>query len=476
MVKDHPETLERILIVGMLLSLHFYRALRNKVCVFLPELNCFRPDFTNPIFNEAFVALDAFYRVFENFAMPNDTGVPPQHLENILYDKVRNGLVTADNAVLIKEQLLIEMDTLEFTPEIFMAIQDCPAFHYWIERKAAEYEVRQLSKQGAIYPTTLHDLEQAVERTRKSLAPIKDRIIDLDPFFEGHKKWTPPLSTGLAFLDQALSGGLYPGETTMVAGSNGSGKTVMAVQIAMTMAQQGAKVAFFTTEESGDRLFMRMLSNFTNTEYVKLINREDAGGKSADVLHVPACISSDPEKAVKLAQLRETCRNIKFLDWTAGLSIAGQFEGDIRRLQDTGFDPRIIVFDWIGGGLDQGMDLEKRRFNYEIAVNQIVRFCKATGKTAVLMAQLDKTKLRPSTHYVPMSFLSECKTMTNQIDNFIGITALQVNDETGGKPRLAQRQFLSVDKGRYGKGGSVAVEQQFKFQRFVPSGPRLWQN
>ncbi len=45
----------------------------------------------------------------------------------------------------------------------------------------------------------------------------------------------------------------------------------------------------------------------------------------------------------------------------------------------------------------------------------------------IMSAQLDKSVVLPKKTYVDMSMLSECKTMTNNLTNFIGITSLRDN-------------------------------------------------
>lgn len=66
--------------------------------------------------------------------------------------------------------------------------------------------------------------------------------------------------TGIADLDE-LTGGLRPGELTVIAGETGAGKSTLAIDIARTAAvDHGLPVAMFTMEMSTSEVAMRLLS------------------------------------------------------------------------------------------------------------------------------------------------------------------------------------------------------------------------
>jgi len=65
----------------------------------------------------------------------------------------------------------------------------------------------------------------------------------------------PVLTTGVPNLDEILGGGLPTGAMTLILGVPGSGKTILAEQIAVHQAKGGAQVLVFTAlSESHDRL------------------------------------------------------------------------------------------------------------------------------------------------------------------------------------------------------------------------------
>ncbi len=71
---------------------------------------------------------------------------------------------------------------------------------------------------------------------------------------------TERVSTGVAELDDMLSGGVYRGSTVMVSGSAGTGKTTLAAHMADKTCALGERVLFISLEESPKQLVRNMAS------------------------------------------------------------------------------------------------------------------------------------------------------------------------------------------------------------------------
>ncbi|MEG1544985.1 MAG: DnaB-like helicase C-terminal domain-containing protein [Tannerellaceae bacterium] len=75
--------------------------------------------------------------------------------------------------------------------------------------------------------------------------------------------------TGFSELDD-LTGGLYPGELTVVPGRPSMGKTAVALWMALTAARKGNRVVIFSIEMSKEQLVGRLLSMISGVEGDKL--------------------------------------------------------------------------------------------------------------------------------------------------------------------------------------------------------------
>lgn len=75
--------------------------------------------------------------------------------------------------------------------------------------------------------------------------------------------------SGLYDLD-ALTGGLYKGELTVIAGRPSMGKSAVALWMALSMARKGVPVAFFSVEMSKEQNVIRLLSMISGIDAERL--------------------------------------------------------------------------------------------------------------------------------------------------------------------------------------------------------------
>ena len=75
--------------------------------------------------------------------------------------------------------------------------------------------------------------------------------------------------SGLHDLD-AMTGGLYKGELTIIAGRPSMGKSAVALWMALNMARQGKPVAFFSVEMSKEQNVLRLLSMISGVDADRL--------------------------------------------------------------------------------------------------------------------------------------------------------------------------------------------------------------
>ena len=69
-----------------------------------------------------------------------------------------------------------------------------------------------------------------------------------------------PVATGFPSLDRILGGGVRRGDLVVLGGEVGSGKSALALALALRMAQDGARVAFYSGEMTIERLLERALA------------------------------------------------------------------------------------------------------------------------------------------------------------------------------------------------------------------------
>lgn len=95
------------------------------------------------------------------------------------------------------------------------------------------------------------------------------------------------LSTGVPGLDVALGGGLEAGSTTVLAGTSGTGKTILAQQICFTNATAEHHAIYYTTISEPHAKMMRHLEPFD-------FFRREMLGPMVEFLHLGDLIRHDP--------------------------------------------------------------------------------------------------------------------------------------------------------------------------------------
>lgn len=81
----------------------------------------------------------------------------------------------------------------------------------------------------------------------------------------------PVISTGSREIDDKMGGGVPHGSMTLIEGDSHSGKSVLTQQMSWGSLHEGAKLSFFTTENSVRSLVRQMISlNIDITDYLLL--------------------------------------------------------------------------------------------------------------------------------------------------------------------------------------------------------------
>ena len=129
------------------------------------------------------------------------------------------------------------------------------------------------------------DLTRVGNRGPRFAGLIADDILS---GLESPEPLSPPISTGLADLDR-LIGGYRRGNLIILAGRPGMGKTAIAASSALTVAEHGRPVLFFSKDMPASELIARMLTDlaYTSTEpiaYEEVLNQIRFDARQIDML------------------------------------------------------------------------------------------------------------------------------------------------------------------------------------------------
>jgi replicative DNA helicase len=91
------------------------------------------------------------------------------------------------------------------------------------------------------------------------------------------------IPTGLTTID-LMTGGLWPGLLTTIAGRPGMGKSAIGLNIAINAAIAGKKVLFLTLEDTRKFAVLRLLARFADVDLLRLVHRTVPEGEFSKLL------------------------------------------------------------------------------------------------------------------------------------------------------------------------------------------------
>lgn len=144
---------------------------------------------------------------------------------------------------------------------------------------------------------TSHDLQSVLMRTYDTIAARSRGDIH-------------PVSTGIPAMDE-LTGGLFPGEMTVIGARPGTGKTALTLQIAEHAAMEGHRAVFVSREMSdvqiGERILARHGVNMARSRIGRLREDDWQVAKAALKRKEYSNILVD-NRSTTIAKIRTTCR------------------------------------------------------------------------------------------------------------------------------------------------------------------------
>lgn len=275
------------------------------------------------------------------------------------------------------------------------------------------------------------------------------------------------ISSGLPLLDKAIGGGFAKSHSYCFVAYTGTGKTTFGVQMASTFCNlQGQNGIFISTEETPMSLKLRIISHCCGIDWGYLMTLP--GDFDPRTL--------DPKKFETYQKMMgNMSANLRVIDWSIPSNIKGDIDEVVERyVADKGCNPDFIIFDWLGGALDQlstsgnSKDGDKLRHVYNSAAERLRMIGKKYRSVIIYMVQSKAEALNKAR--VGQDMIGESFGPSKGAAAVIGMSAIQEQStgETHSANTYAERQVLFVGKSRHGPGGAVPFMRNFAVQRLLP--------
>ena len=284
------------------------------------------------------------------------------------------------------------------------------------------------------------------EGERKDFVDAREMVdVGLQWFLDAHEGRRRGLSTGLVDLDRVLGVGLEPGNLFVIGGRPSSGKTALALNLALAVAKQGRGACVFSMEMSTAQLAGRLLAGEAKINHGALRK-----GQIRDSEFGPLTTAGE-----RLAELP------LFINQHSSPDI-DQIRVRSRKLARQTGSLGVIVVDYL-----QLMRLPKAE-NMTIGLGEVTKALKhLAGElkvTVILLSQLNRESDKRLTKRPVMSDLRQSGAIEQDADVIVFVH----RDEQAepNKPEANGTAELIVAKNRDGEVGTVLTAFRGEYSRF----------
>lgn len=277
---------------------------------------------------------------------------------------------------------------------------------------------------------------------------VGDSYVTLLDELEANKVSPQLVATGWPGLDSFI-GGFSPGELVVVAGPNGGGKSVFALNLATYAAKRNRGVLYVTLEMGERDIQRRMTANFADVNLTALYNSRYTSDDRKRIVEVSSQFSQLPMGIWDRSNITVD-------------SIIERAEAYRQQM-----DLRMIVVDYLGLVSVQ----DKKASEYD-RITSVARHLKIMARElnviVVSPCQLNKEGLKK-----PTPSLDDLKSSGEIAASADFVFFLRMDDGDGVKPSAPIKLF--VKKNRRGPEAMLTLQFDKPFQRIVEQGPVDWE-
>lgn len=289
-------------------------------------------------------------------------------------------------------------------------------------------------------------MEVSRERVRDDFVALKDVLMPvLDSIHQSYdnEDQIMGIPTGYSDFDK-ITGGFQKGDLIILAARPGMGKTTLAMNFAMHVAEKKHAVAIFSLEMPKEQLAMRLLCSEARINMAKLKSAQLADGEYKDLAHAMGKLSEMPI----------------YID-TAPDTSPLELKAKIRRLQMEA-DIKLIVVDYLQLMRSSRRKSENRMQEVSEIVREVKAFAKESGIPLIALSQLGRDIEKRQGDQTPrLSDLRESGELEQTADLVLFINRDYYDNES-------KEAKLIIAKHRNGSLGDIDLFFRKEYSRFEP--------
>lgn len=326
------------------------------------------------------------YSMIENalrLYIMTDTDVPPETLIKLLLGQYEN--IAPGNK---EDRAMYAAIMQDLCRENLFSLQICQRIHQEYAKAnlvsalsgvSAARSIPQIMEVLQTVQTKLNAVSASEVRHMKLYNPIRDQMQLM--------RFRPRIPTGISFIDRITGGGIVFGDHMGILGPSSGGKTVLAIQLVCNLAIQGHKVLYLQFEQPVEGNIIARIQSYLTGLPIDTFENLEYSMLSAEV----------KSKLETVLSISDNIRVASFLDESMdGVRIASA--ADIIRkidesIEEDGFTPRFVVFDWLGACVSSILRTSNDKAIYQHTAQDIQDTLNDYGKTHdMTMCYMHQTK------------------------------------------------------------------------------------
>ncbi len=483
-IKDNPEKYERLFLAYLDKDSLFFNAVSPLLCK-SPRKKIPINHFSFPAHYALYKAIESWKEILNDADLDFNTQLTENSLRDILTElskDMQSGVNESDFDDVVSAYKEVDSYALS---DIVPLVE--PTWREWLRERNARVWSKKLAK------TNSSDIIEEYKDSDNAIASASNEDLSCEFYFDIDLKeqTVERINLGSSFreLSRCLGGGLGRKEHVIFAAPTGGGKTVMACQLAGTLArlnnstkeEKRSYILYITTEQPPSELIPRIVScvGTYNDVTIPFDLIKDGGDVRS---------SLNSSQIERIRELNETIRPYLFFeDWGVGVnasaSVKGMIEGTVQKyLKKTKGRLNVVILDWLGAALGENIEnSDSRRSRYIEAADCMARVAKTYNLACVSLVQTSVDAVKNRKAPIGPEDLAECKTVHYQATAAFGISAITPakqkddndKDENTASASYLTEQWINCFKSRKSQGTCWGVTREFQYQRFVENGKFL---
>lgn len=353
-------------------------------------------------------------------------------------------------------------------------------FAGWLGTSTMRKMARKVQGSRVLDPGQVASMFQAASTRASSI--YVNSVDDLEQAMSGEdEELIERIETGFHAFDEAIGGGLAGGETGLIVGGTGAGKSVLVSQISDHMISTKQPVSVISTEMPAVKYLARMVAKRCRIRIQKFVNCQNW----RQIEQIVA--STESRKLDLLDALKEeidTLFGFKKLDPDSQSSVRSVLDTEVLRFEKArGCRPKVIFFDWMGRMVNdsKASSSSDRSAVWERVADEFVKFGEVSGVSVVVLAQAvndsSKYHMLGLEHIGVGKGIAKPMSWTVMITNYVDKEAFR--DSLNGRgdapaSTVSEDQHLCLAKSR--NGASIppipVSRKSMQFQTFDVATPK----